>query len=135
MVVMENGEVRKSEYRKFKIRTVKGQSDVDCLREVLQRRFSHENWTKPDLILVDGGKPQVSAAQAVLAKMGFAIPIVGIAKGPQRKKNEFVLMRGLGDLRRKVASFVASDEKKLILLRDEAHRFAIAYQRKLMRKR
>ena len=135
MVVMEDGEVRKSEYRKFRIRTVKGQSDVDCLKEVLQRRFSHENWKKPDLIVVDGGKPQVSAVQAVLAQMGFVIPIVGIAKGPQRKKNEFVLMRGLGNLRRKVVAFVVAEESKLILLRDEAHRFAIAYQRKLMRKR
>lgn len=135
MVVMEDGEICKSEYRKFKIRTVEGQSDVDCLKEVLQRRFSHENWTKPSLIMVDGGLPQVNAAKAVLEDLGFKIPIVGIAKGPDRKKNEFVLMQGLGEMRKKVLHFVQKEEQRLVQLRDEAHRFAITYQRKLMRKR
>jgi excinuclease ABC subunit C len=119
----------KSEYRKFKIRTVVGQSDVDCLEEVIARRLKHVEWTFPDLILADGGKPQTNAVQNEIKKQGFKIPVVGIAKGVGRKKNEFIYNKK----NKQLALFIKNNEQLLIQARDEAHRFAIQYQRKLRR--
>jgi len=124
MVVFDDKGPVKSEYKKFKIKGVAGQSDVDCLKEVLSRRMGHPEWPYPDLVLVDGGKPQVSAAKKVL---GGKIPVVGIAKGPERKKNEFFF-----DEKGKL--LVKEREGLLIRVRDEAHRFAINYQRAVKRK-
>jgi excinuclease ABC subunit C len=119
MVVFTDGEPDKEEYRKFRIRTVTQSDDTAMLREVLLRRFGND-WPLPNLILVDGGKGQVHAAERTLAEAGLKIPVVGIAKGPERKKNEFVGMVPQG-----------FDEKTLIRVRDEAHRFAISYHRKV----
>ncbi|MFA5714447.1 MAG: UvrB/UvrC motif-containing protein [Candidatus Paceibacterota bacterium] len=126
MVVFDNKGPIKSQYKKFKIKGVVGQSDVDCLREVLQRRLKHSEWPMPDLILVDGGKPQVGVAKKVLKENSFNIPVVGIAKGPERKKNEFFFDEK--------NNLITSLEEFLIKVRDEAHRFAINYQRNLKRK-
>lgn len=119
MVVFENGKPAKGEYRKFKIQTIHESNDVGMMKEVLRRRFGNP-WTLPDLILVDGGKGQVNVAREVLSEFGLRIPVVGIAKGPERKKNEFVgvVPRGI-------------EEKTLIRVRDEAHRFAIAYHKRV----
>ncbi len=125
MVVSTSGEAAKKEYRKFKIKGVEGQSDVDCLEEVLLRRFRHPEWPYPAVVLVDGGLPQVNRAKKVLTYLRIAIPVVGIAKGAERKKNEFVL----GSKNPSFVAWVATHKKELIALRDEAHRFAIAYQR------
>lgn len=125
MVVFNEIRPLKNEYKKFKIRSVIGQSDVDCLKEILERRLKHAEWPMPDLILVDGGKPQVSAIKKVLENNNLKIPIVGIAKGPDRKKNEFFFDRD--------NDFVEKNENLLIRVRDEAHRFAINYQRSLKR--
>ena len=125
MVVSVGGEQAKSRYRKFKIKTVEGQSDVDCIEEVLLRRFRHPEWQYPAVVMVDGGLPQVNRAKKVLTYLRIAIPVVGIAKGAERKKNEFVL----GSKNPSFVAWVASHKKELIALRDEAHRFAIAYQR------
>jgi excinuclease ABC subunit C len=122
VVFNENGPL-KSEYKKFKIKNVLGQSDVDCLKEILERRLKHEEWLMPDLILVDGGKPQVNTIKKVLRENSFNIPVVGIAKGPERKKNEFFYDKG--------NDFVLNNENLLIRARDEAHRFAISYQRSI----
>ncbi len=145
MVVFVDGEPDKSQYRKFKIRTFAGQSDVDALAEVLERRFKHgkvisrDYWPLPDLILVDGGKPQVNRAQKILQEHKLKIPLVGIAKGPERKRNDIVIgdwekkkekgKRGIENL--KISQWVYAHTRLLITIRDEAHRFAIAYQRKL----
>lgn len=123
MVVFDDKGPIKSEYRKFKIKSVLGQSDVDCLKEVLERRMKHSNWPMPDLVLVDGGKPQVNAAKKILGKN---IPVVGIAKGPERKKNEFFF-----DLDK---DLLERNKEILIKVRDEAHRFAVNYQRDLKRR-
>lgn len=123
MVVFTNGRLDKNEYRKFKIKTIEGANDVGMLREVLLRRFHHDEWRKPDLILVDGGAPQVSVARQVLRSLRLAIPIVGIAKGPERKRNDIVGLVPVG-----------FDKTTLIRVRDEAHRFAIRYH-KHIRKR
>jgi excinuclease ABC subunit C len=123
MVVFDNKGPIKNEYKKFKIKTVEGQSDVDCLREVLERRIKHEEWQWPDIILVDGGKPQVNLIKKILKENNLKTFVVGIAKGRERKKNEF-FSEGNNNI----------DQELLIRVRDEAHRFAIEYQRQLKRK-
>ena len=81
MVVFENNEANKSQYRKFKIKTVVGQSDVDCLGEVLIRRLKHTDWPLPEVFLIDGGMPQVNRTKKILNSLNINIPVVGIAKG------------------------------------------------------
>src|SRR3989344_5109300 len=127
MVVSIDGSLAKNEYRKFKIQTIHQSDDVGMMEEMLSRRFSHTssigNWPLPALVLVDGGKGQVNIAKSVIGEAGLKIPVVGIAKGPTRKKNEFV-----GRIPRRV------EEKELIQLRDEAHRFAIKYHKEVRAK-
>lgn len=127
MVVFEHGSPKKSDYRKFRIRTVVGQSDVDCLEEVLRRRLKHSEWPYPQLFLIDGGLPQVNRAKTVLADVKLDIPIVGIAKGADRKKNEIIL----GTKDEKIIHWIYKNTRTLIAVRDEAHRFAVKYQRAL----
>ena len=119
MVVFTNGEPNKNEYRKFRIKTIFKSDDTGMLKEILIRRFRN-SWPKPDLILIDGGRGQVNAAKEVLDKLGIRTPIVGLAKGPERKKNELI---------GKIPTF--TNIKALIRVRDEAHRFAIAYHKKV----
>ncbi len=119
MVVFHNEKPDTSEYRKFKIRTLGEPNDVGMLKEILERRF-HNAWPLPNLILIDGGLGQVSAAKHVLRKFKHTIPIVGIAKGPGRKNN-FLIGRIPEGVRKET----------LIRVRDEAHRFAIAYHKKV----
>ncbi|MEX2054434.1 MAG: excinuclease ABC subunit UvrC [Candidatus Colwellbacteria bacterium] len=124
MVVFVDGAASKENYRKFKIKTIDQSNDVGMLKEMLNRRFSHgspgEGWSLPDLVLVDGGIGQVNAAKFVIGEAGLRIPVVGIAKGPTRKKNEFI---------GKIPKGVAKDI--LIQIRDEAHRFAIKYHKQV----
>jgi len=124
MVVFINGQPDRNEYRKFKIRTITGANDVGMLKEVLRRRFSHAgetgSWPLPNLILVDGGLGQVNGARDVLNEAGLKIPVVGIVKGPKRKRNDLI-----GRKPQEV------DMETLIKVRDEAHRFAISYHKKL----
>jgi excinuclease ABC subunit C len=122
MVVFEDGKPNKNEYRKFKIRTVAGPNDVGMLTEVLVRRFRHDDWMSPDLILIDGGMPQVNATYRAMRAAGRKIPIVGLAKGPERKRNDII-----GAVPKNVSL------KTLIQVRDEAHRFAIKYHKALRR--
>ncbi len=119
MVVWEGGRINKKEYRLFRIRTVIGSNDVGMLKEVIIRRLNND-WPLPDLIMVDGGSEQISVAKEAMAKKGLRIPVVGIAKGPERKRNDFT-----GG----VPAWIKPEE--LIKLRDEAHRFAISYHRKV----
>ena len=120
MVVFEGGKPNKNQYRKFKIHTIKGQDDTGMLREVLERRLGHKEWHMPELFLIDGGKGQVGTAKSVLAEHGIKIPVVGIAKGPKRDKDEF-----FGT----IPAWVS--KQTLIRVRNEAHRFAISYHRNL----
>jgi excinuclease ABC subunit C len=123
MVVFVGGKPDKNEYRKFKIRTIQTPDDTGMLREVIQRRLKHPEWALPDLMLIDGGKGQVNAAKRAVEEHGFKIPIIGIAKGAKRKKNEFIGKIPEG-----------TSERMLIKIRNEAHRFAITYHRKLRAK-
>ncbi|MDD3919009.1 MAG: GIY-YIG nuclease family protein [Candidatus Pacebacteria bacterium] len=124
MVVSDLKGPIKSEYKKFKIKTVEKQSDIDCLREVFQRRLNHPEWGKPEIVLVDGGKPQVN-----LTKKFFKdIFVLGIAKGKDRNKDEFIYS-SLKD--KQMINFIENNKNVFINLRDEAHRFAINYQKRL----
>lgn len=125
MVVFDADGPVKSQYRKFIIRTVVGQSDVDCLKEVLNRRLNHPEWPLPTIFLIDGGRPQVNAVLAVFAARDVHIPVIGIAKGAQRKRNDIIL----GDPSIEIARLAQAYQSLLIRVRDEAHRFAITFQR------
>jgi len=122
MVVFEDSEPNKNQYRKFKIRSVFQPNDVGMLKEVLERRFARSDWPMPDLVLIDGGLAQVNTARRVLLRAGIKIPIVGIAKGPKRDRNDIIGLIPKG-----------VQKTTLIKVRDEAHRFAISYHKTLRR--
>lgn len=123
MVVFTGGRADKNEYRKFKIRTVRQPDDVGMLREMLTRRFAREDWAMPDLLLIDGGKGQVNVAKEVLAGYGLKIPVVGLAKGAKRDRNDVIGVVPLG-----------VKKETLISVRDEAHRFAIKYHKEIRKR-
>ncbi len=144
MVVYEEGRPRRSEYRKFRIRTVTGPDDYASMREVLSRRFSHglreqkEQRVQghaeevgrfsrfPDLILMDGGKGQVNVALEVLESLGLRIPVCGMVK------DDYHRTRGLYYNNREITPDKSSEGFRLITrMQDEAHRFAIEYHRSL----
>ena len=144
MVVYEDGKPRRSDYRKFKIRTVQGPNDYASMEEVLTRRFSHgmeetkkleENgkdvslgsFTRfPDLIMMDGGRGQVNIALSVLTRLGLTIPVCGMVK------DDFHRTRGLYFNNAEVPIDRHSEGFRLITrIQDEAHRFAIEYHRSL----
>ncbi|MBM3130237.1 MAG: excinuclease ABC subunit UvrC [Chloroflexi bacterium] len=155
MVVFERGAAKKSDYRKFKIKTVEGADDYASLQEVLRRRFRRlvedsgqrsavsdqpsavggrlpgkdDSWTRmPDLVIIDGGKGQLSAAQEVLRELGIeGVNLIGLAK-----QEEGVFAPGRAESLRLQKSSEAL--KLLQRIRDEAHRFGITYHRKLRAK-
>lgn len=120
MVVFISDEPDNSQYRKFKIKTINKQNDVGAMAEMMERRLNHPEWKYPDLLLIDGGIGQVSAVRQILYQRNLVIPVIGIAKGAKRNKNEL-----MGDV-----SFITSQKiplKTLVQARDEAHRFARKY--------
>jgi excinuclease ABC subunit C len=128
MVVSENGHLEKSQYRKFRIKYTKGITDFGMMTEVMKRR-SKNDWPRPDLFLIDGGKGQVSVVLKVLEQTEFKdIPVAGIFK-----PNDFFLVRRNGKW--KVIKPHKDNAGYLHLreLRDEAHRFAKGYHKKLRR--
>ena len=125
MVVFNAHGPVKSEYRKFNIKTVEGQNDVDSLAEVLERRLKRNDWDKPDVVLLDGGLPQINRIKKVFIERGVTIPFVGIAKGAERKSNNIIL----GTKTQEFVNWVSKHQNLLIRVRDEAHRFAIAFNR------
>lgn len=125
MVVFNGSGPMKSQYRKFHIKEVIGQSDVDSLDEVIRRRVRHPEWSFPQVFLIDGGAPQVNRVVRVLHDLGVGVPVVGIAKGPERKRNDFFL----GSKEKSFVRWVSAHQPLLIAVRDEAHRFAITFQR------
>jgi len=120
MVVMNNGQIDKKEYRKFKIKQLGLRSDFDRLKEVINRRLQ-QKWPFPDLMIVDGGKPQIKAILKILDSNKVSIPLIGIAKNPDRV---IAGIEGYPSL------FLKNDSDVLNiirLLRDESHRFAHKY--------
>ena len=147
MVVYEKGKPKRSDYRKFKIKSVSGPDDYACMREVLTRRFRHGmeesreleeqemdqeygSFTKfPDLILMDGGRGQVNIALSVLEELGIDIPVCGMVKDDNHRT------RGLYYHNIELPIDTYSEGFKLITrIQDEAHRFAIEYHRSLRSK-
>ena len=147
MVVYEKGKPKRSDYRKFRIKTVSGPDDYACMKEVLTRRFRHGmeetkeledkqlekefgSFTRfPDLLLMDGGKGQVNVALQVLSELGLSIPVCGMVKDDNHRT------RGLYYQNREIEIDTRSEGFKLITrIQDEAHRFAIEYHRSLRSK-
>ncbi|PIS05255.1 MAG: excinuclease ABC subunit C [Candidatus Buchananbacteria bacterium CG10_big_fil_rev_8_21_14_0_10_42_9] len=130
MVYFKDGKPDKSNYRRFKIRTVEGQSDYDSMREVVLRRYLRlvkENKTLPDLVIVDGGKPQMSAALSAFREIGIQLPLIGLAKKHEEVYTTYTQYPFRFSRR--------TDALKLLQhIRDEAHRFAITYHRVLRSK-
>lgn len=121
MVVLTEGIPDKSQYRKFRIKTVTGINDYLCLKEVLKRRMKND-WPKPDLIVIDGGKGQLSSAIQALSEAGWAVPVISLAK---REEEIFLPLHPKPlNLRRDSSAL-----QLIQLIRDEAHRFALKYHR------
>jgi excinuclease ABC subunit C len=154
MVVFVDGKAENGEYRKFKIKNAESRiqdsakpltppslpshdqegrgnkSDLERLQQVLQRRFKN-NWSKPDLIIIDGGEMQLKVAKEVLKEFELNISLISISKGKERKKNDFHYADS------NLAKYFSKDkalQNIAISARDEAHRFAISYYRKLHQK-
>ena len=144
MVVYQNGKEKRNDYRKFRIRSVSGQDDYASMREMLYRRFSHGLEEKkenlklgkkdemgsfsqfPDLILMDGGKGQVSICQSVLQELGIRIPVCGMVKDEHHRTRALLVNS------REVAISTGGECFKLLTrIQDEVHRFAITYHRSL----
>ena len=147
MIVYEKGKPKRSDYRKFKIKWVKGPNDYASMEEVLTRRFVHGmneqeerrshqleqefgSFTKfPDLIMMDGGRGQVNIALSVLEKLNLQIPVCGMVKDDKHRT------RGLYFRNQEIPIKRDSEGFKLITrIQDEAHRFAIEYHRSLRSK-
>ena len=130
MVVIEGGKKATSEYRRFRIRTVEGSDDFKCMQETLLRRIQKYKdkdlsfSKKPDLIVIDGGKGQLSSVKEIVDEMGFSVGLVGLAK-----KEELLFKPDESEPI--VMSKKSAGLMMLQRLRDEAHRFAITYHRKL----
>ena len=149
MVVYEKGKPKRSDYRKFRMKTVAGPDDYACMHEVLTRRFQHGldeleeirsdkdsigedfgSFTRfPDLLLMDGGRGQVNIALQVLSELGIDIPVCGMVKDDNHRT------RGLYFNNKELPIDKDSEGFKLITrIQDEAHRFAITYHRSLRNK-
>jgi len=127
MVKFVDGNSVKSQYRKFKIQADTGGDDILAMKEVVRRRYGgslRETMTMPDLIVIDGGRAQLNAALGELSKLGLKIPVISLAKRleeiylPERKETLLVSHKRIG-------------LQLLQAMRDEAHRFAISYNRRL----
>jgi len=127
MVVMENGELNKNEYRKFIIREAKAGDDYGALREVLRRRCAHDDWRMPNLIVIDGGKAQKAVVEKVLrefSEKGFdKISLVSVVKDEFHRAREI-----LGD-----NALIEKHNLDILKVNAETHRFAIGFHRKRRR--
>ena len=127
MVCFTDGKPKKSEYRKFKLQSIEGSDDYAAMRETLQRRYSgklSEDLPTPDLIVIDGGKGQVNVAWKTLSELNINVPTIGLAK-----RLEEIHLPGISDPFN--LSKTSPALKLLQRIRDEAHRFAVSYHRKL----
>jgi len=138
MVKFENGVPAKESYKRFKIKNVQGPNDYASMYEVLSRRMARveqDGWEIPDLILIDGGKGQLNIVQQVLNEIGYLekVDLASIAKGREEGESDKIYIYG----RKNPIMFSKSSEALFLLMRirDEAHRFAITYHKKLRGKR
>lgn len=137
MVVFHNGRPMKSAYKKFSIKGFDGQNDVGSMNEVLTRRFNHyyndeEGSTfkiLPDLILLDGGQPQVNAVLPVVAKMGINVPVFGMVKDSKHRTRAIAFGGGEIEINSHRGAFTLVSN-----IQEEVHRFAISYHHKKHKK-
>jgi excinuclease ABC subunit C len=127
MVVFTNGLADKKEYRKFKIKNTEVGSDFERMQEVIERRFKNK-WKKPNLIVIDGGKPQLRFIQQILEKMQINIPLIGIAKRPDRIIISSLDMPMIKPPNDNLGFNLVKS------IRDESHRFAKKYHTYLRNK-
>lgn len=131
MVVFEGGKPAKKEYRRFKLKTTQGKpDDFKSMAEIMERRYGNEtDWPMPDLIIIDGGKGQLNAALPLIRAVGVTdVPVISLAK-----RIEEVFVEGQSESI--ILSHHTPELQLLQQIRDEAHRFAITYHRKLRGKR
>jgi excinuclease ABC subunit C len=136
MVVFENKEPAKGEYRRFKIKTIDGADDVGMMAEVMERRVKRaiedpDDWPLPELMIIDGGKGQVGKVKSILKKNDIEVPVIGIAKGFDRKQDRMVYDKHDAELQR----IVKYGRNLFRQVRDEAHRFAVAYHKNVRKKK
>ncbi len=120
MVVVENGEPSKNEYKKFIIRTQSNANDTGALEEVLSRRLRHTEWGLPGLIVVDGGSAQINVAVRVVNRYQFDIPVISVLKDDRHKAKALI-----GD-----ENLIKKYKKSILLTNSESHRFAISFHKK-----
>lgn len=125
MTVIEHGEIQKGEYRKFKINSFDKANDTGALTEMIDRRLGHDEWPLPQLIVMDGGKAQVNAAEKILKTYGIMIPVVGVVKNDRHMPERIIGPR----------ESIKDREDEILLANSEAHRFAIQYHREKRSKR
>jgi excinuclease ABC subunit C len=119
MVVVEDGEPAKSEYKKFIIRTQTGANDTGALEEVLSRRLRHTEWGLPSMIVLDGGTAQMNVGKQVLSRYQFDIPLISVVKDARHKPKAI-----MGD-----EQLIKKNKSAILLANSEAHRFAISYHK------
>ena len=120
MVVVENGEIEKKEYKKFIIQSQENANDTGALEEVLSRRLRHTEWGLPSLVVVDGSTAQINVAKRVLDRYKFNVPIVSVVKDDKHKAKAII-----GD-----EQIIKKYKKSILLANSESHRFAIAFHKK-----
>jgi excinuclease ABC subunit C len=126
MVVMEDGYAKKSDYRKFNIKTVDSTSnDPKALAEVIRRRLGHPEWTYPDVFVIDGGKAQRNAVLSELEDAGVEIPVVAVVKDDSHKPKDIL---GPGEV-------IDEHRKDIQIVNSEAHRFVQSFHKNKRRKR
>ncbi len=128
MTVVEGGEVKKSDYRKFKIKNDPGVNDTKALSEVLERRLAHIEWKFPDLIVVDGGIAQKNVVEKILSKNNLKILVVSVVKDERHRPREIIGDRSIALTTGKKWSEI---EKEILLSNAEAHRYGIAFHKQL----
>lgn len=129
MIVFSGNKAKKSDYRKFKIKTVPGANDVAMLKEIIRRRLNHREWPSPDLILIDGGRAQLNAAKLITKAYKLEINLLALAK----RDEELYTIYSNKVLR--LSALPMNLRLSFQAIRNEAHRFAISYYRKLHRKK
>lgn len=125
MTVVEGGERKPHEYRKFKIKSVNGSNDTAALKEILTRRLAHLEWPLPQIIVVDGSTAQKNAAEHVLRKFELLIPVVAVVKDERHRPTRLIAAKKL----------LEAYQNDILLSNAEAHRFAIGYHKEKRNKR
>ena len=125
MTVVEDEEAKKSDYRMFKIKGQKSADDTKALKEVLERRLKHTEWSLPDLVVVDGGVSQLNAAQSVLTTQKLNIPVVAVTKDDRHKAKEIQTLNSANQ------KLITQYKREILIANSKSHRFAITFHRKI----